>query len=186
MAEFFLKNDDLAVKISQHGAEIRSVIDNETGREYMWQADPTYWGWTSPVLFPIVGNVADDMFRYAGKTYGMKQHGFARRSEFEEASVEGADIGFALCDSEETLAVYPFKFRLEVGYALSGRTLKVIRLPRAAGTKRMSAISVLIRRRLLTYRSRTSCSAVLRMRSGHMSWTTACLRSRTICSTLTH
>ena len=126
MAEFFLKNDELAVKISSRGAEIRSVLDNETGREYMWQADPAFWGWTSPVLFPIVGNVADDKFRYAGKTYEMKQHGFARRSEFEEASVEGADIGFALCDSADTLAVYPFKFRLEVGYALSGRTLKVI------------------------------------------------------------
>ena len=126
MAEFFLKNDELAVKISSRGAEIRSVLDNETGREYMWQADPAFWGWTSPVLFPIVGNVAYDKFRYEGKTYEMKQHGFARRSEFEEASVEGADIGFALCDSADTLAVYPFKFRLEVGYALSGRTLKVI------------------------------------------------------------
>ena len=126
MAEFFLKNDELAVKISSRGAEIRSVLDNETGREYMWQADPAFWGWTSPVLFPIVGNVADDKFRYAGKTYEMKQHGFARRSEFTKCDVEGADLGFALCDSADTLAVYPFKFRLEVGYALSGRTLKVI------------------------------------------------------------
>ena len=72
MAEFFLKNDELAVKISSRGAEIRSVLDNETGREYMWQADPAFWGWTSPVLFPIVGNVAYDKFRYAGKTYEMK------------------------------------------------------------------------------------------------------------------
>ena len=126
MAELSLKNADLSVKISTRGAEIRSVTDNATGREYMWQADPAFWGWTSPVLFPIVGNVAGDEFRYKGITYGMKQHGFARRSDFAEADVEGADLGFALCDSEDTLAVYPFKFRLEVGYALSGRSLKVI------------------------------------------------------------
>ena len=58
MAELSLKNADLSVKISTRGAEIRSVTDNATGREYMWQADPAFWGWTSPVLFPIVGNVA--------------------------------------------------------------------------------------------------------------------------------
>ena len=44
MAEFFLKNDELAVKISSRGAEIRSVLDNETGREYMWQADANTCG----------------------------------------------------------------------------------------------------------------------------------------------
>lgn len=126
MAELFLKNDDLAVKVDTLGAEIRSVRDAASGCEYMWQADPAFWKGTSPVLFPIVGNLAGDEYRFRGKTYEMKQHGFARRSEFTPAEIEGADLGFVLGDSEATLAVYPFKFRLEVGYSLTGRTVKVL------------------------------------------------------------
>lgn len=34
-----LKNDYLTVKINPLGAELTSVVDNETQLEYMWQAD---------------------------------------------------------------------------------------------------------------------------------------------------
>ena len=52
MADYILKNSELTVTVSSAGAEIRSVKDNATGQEYMWQADPAFWGWTSPNLFP--------------------------------------------------------------------------------------------------------------------------------------
>ena len=126
MAEYTLKNEELTVTFRTQSAEIRSIRDNKTGQEYMWQADPAFWGWTSPVLFPLVGPVAKNEFRYRGKTYGMKQHGFARQSEFDLCEMEGADIGFVLTDNEERLALYPFRFRLEVGYRLSERTLTVL------------------------------------------------------------
>ena len=35
-----LKNEKLTVKVAIHGAELKSVVDNVTGYEYMWQADP--------------------------------------------------------------------------------------------------------------------------------------------------
>ena len=126
MAEYTLKNEELTVTFRTQSAEIRSIRDNKTGQEYMWQADPAFWGWTSPILFPLVGPVAKNEFRYGGKTYKMKQHGFARQSEFDLCEMDGADIGFVLTDNEERLALYPFRFRLEVGYRLSGRTLTVL------------------------------------------------------------
>ena len=90
MAEYTLKNEELTVTFRTQSAEIRSIRDNKTGREYMWQADPAFWGWTSPILFPLVGPVAKNEFRYGGKTYKMKQHGFARQSEFDVCEMDGA------------------------------------------------------------------------------------------------
>ena len=34
------------------------------GREYLWQADPTFWGKHAPVLFPIVGSLRGDCLLY--------------------------------------------------------------------------------------------------------------------------
>lgn len=48
----------------------------------MWDADPAFWGRTAPVLFPIVGALKDNSYRYEGQTYLMGQHGFARDMDF--------------------------------------------------------------------------------------------------------
>ena len=53
-----LKNGALTARIESKGAELLSLVKNET--EYMWQKDPAFWGKTSPVLFPIVGNLRND------------------------------------------------------------------------------------------------------------------------------
>ena len=37
----------------------------------MWDADPAFWGRTAPVLFPIVGALKDNSYRYEGQTYLM-------------------------------------------------------------------------------------------------------------------
>ena len=70
-----IANDFLTVNISRHGAELTSIKDNLTGRERLWQADPEVWPRHAPVLFPIVGALADQQYQYAGKTYHMGQHG---------------------------------------------------------------------------------------------------------------
>ena len=57
MAEYQLKNQELTLKISSKGAEMKSLKDNKTNQEYLWHGDSAYWGRTSPVLFPIVGNL---------------------------------------------------------------------------------------------------------------------------------
>ena len=56
MGAYQLKNEELTLTVISAGAEMKSLKDNKTEQEYLWQADPKFWGRTSPVLFPIVGN----------------------------------------------------------------------------------------------------------------------------------
>ena len=48
-----LHNELLTVEVSDLGAELQSIKDDE-GKEYLWQGDDRYWGRRSPILFPIV------------------------------------------------------------------------------------------------------------------------------------
>ncbi|MCR4891603.1 MAG: aldose 1-epimerase family protein [Lachnospiraceae bacterium] len=121
-----IKNGELRVEIDSLGAELKSVCDVDTEREYLWQADPMYWKRTSPVLFPLVGNYFEKQSIYKGKIYEMSQHGFARDMEFQQLSKSGREVWYELLDNEETREKYPFAFRLQIGYRLEGRSLKVM------------------------------------------------------------
>ncbi|AWH72945.1 hypothetical protein DCS32_01830 [Dokdonia sp. Dokd-P16] len=55
-----IQNENLICTITSKGAEIRSLINKETGEEYIWQIDPSVWGSSSPVLFPAIGNVKEN------------------------------------------------------------------------------------------------------------------------------
>ena len=78
-----IENKDLAVKVHSKGAELYSVVNRNTGLEYMWSGDPAFWGKTSPVLFPIVGTLKDDKYIVRGNSYTLSRHGFARDAIFE-------------------------------------------------------------------------------------------------------
>ncbi len=113
-----LKNNWLTVEINAFGAEMHSVVDRKTGYEFMWQADEAYWGRHAPVLFPIVGRLKNDEYKYNGETYSMTQHGFARDSLFEVEEVTANTAVFSLKANEDTLKIYPFKFELYIQYLL--------------------------------------------------------------------
>ena len=49
-----IENGQLIAKIAEKGAELQSLQSRDTSREYIWQADPEYWGKHAPILFPIV------------------------------------------------------------------------------------------------------------------------------------
>ena len=51
MALFQISNDKITIQVDSMGAELKSLKDVASGREYMWHADPQYWKRTSPVLF---------------------------------------------------------------------------------------------------------------------------------------
>lgn len=126
MARYRLENDKIRIEIESHGAELKSLVKKETGTEYMWCADPEYWGRTSPVLFPLVGNVSGKQYCTKGKTYDMGQHGFARDMEFTLESQTDNEIWFVLRSNEETLAKYPYEFVLKLGYRLDGAKVEVL------------------------------------------------------------
>ncbi len=74
MALFQISNDKITIQVDSMGAELKSLKDVATGREYMWHADPQYWKRTSPVLFPLVGGLKDGVYRLGGQEYPMGQH----------------------------------------------------------------------------------------------------------------
>ena len=100
--------------VSKKGAELQSIVAN--GREFLWQGDPAFWGRRAPILFPIVGKVADDTLRINGREYTMKQHGFARDSEFVER-----DGKYVLAENGRDN--YPYTYELAVNYKDDGNTL---------------------------------------------------------------
>ena len=123
---YTIENEYLKCEIDLHGAEVKSLIRKSDGREMMWCGDPAYWGRTSPVLFPFVGAVKDKTYRYDGKTYTIGQHGFARDKDFTLESQTETEIWFQLTESEDTLAIYPFRFVLQIGYRLEESALRVM------------------------------------------------------------
>lgn len=126
MRTFEIENEILKASVRAYGAELCSLVKKETGEQYLWSGDAKYWTGISPLLFPVVGNFRDKQYRYQGKTYTMKQHGFAREKEFSLVSRTENELWLAIEDDPETYSQYPFRFRLEAGYRLEGNTLQVM------------------------------------------------------------
>lgn len=118
-----IASPQLSATINPLGGELWSLADAD-GRALMTDADPAFWTGHAPLLFPIVGTLKDDRYRLDdGRAFSLPRHGFARRKPF--ALVEqGADHAlFRLLPDEETQAVYPFDFRLDMDFRLTGATL---------------------------------------------------------------
>ena len=122
---YTIENEQIKLTVADHGAEIKSLVRKADGVELMWQADSAFWGRTSPVLFPLVGNYFEKKSIYNGKTYEMGQHGFARDMDFTLVKESAEELEFQLKDNEETKAKYPFAFLLTLSYKISGSEVKV-------------------------------------------------------------
>ncbi|QVK17329.1 aldose 1-epimerase family protein [Mycoplasmatota bacterium] len=118
-----LENDVLKISISEHGAEVQSIYNKRNNREYLWQGDETYWNRRSPILFPIVGKLANNTYYVKGKDYHLTQHGFARDMNFEVVEKRGDYVKFKLKANEQTMLFYPYNFKLTVSYRLEENKL---------------------------------------------------------------
>lgn len=122
---YILENEVWEAQIKSEGAELCSFKNKETGKEYIWQADPAVWARHAPVLFPIVGKLNHDRYHYEGKSYSMSQHGFARDSEFSLVEQENQRLILGLTADQESMEKYPFNFVLDIDYELQGNELLV-------------------------------------------------------------
>lgn len=115
-----LTRGKLTAAVSTQGAELQSLALN--GREYLWQADPAFWNKHAPVLFPIVGSLRNKTAESAAGTCHMERHGVARINEHRlvEVSEDGTSATYELCDTPETFEAYPYHFKLNMTYALTG------------------------------------------------------------------
>lgn len=126
MSDITMQNDKLLIELNLHGAELRRIQNLQTGKDLLWNADPSFWNRSSPVLFPFVGQVRDKFFTYEGVQYPMGQHGFARDMDFVLTSQTEDTIWFKLESNEESMAKYPLPFILEIGYELKDNAVKVL------------------------------------------------------------
>ena len=121
--EFVIENEYLKVTVTTWGAQVKSVIRKCDGVEHIWQADKSVWGYHAPILFPHAGKVVDGKIKAKGKIYEASQHGFARGMEHEFVDQTEDTIVLELCSNAETLARFPYEFRLVSTFTIEGHTL---------------------------------------------------------------
>ncbi len=119
-----IENEFFTCEIDDMGAQLHSLKLKENSKEYIWQGNPDIWYGQAPVLFPIIGQLIDDKFRYNGKEYTMPKHGLARKLLFNVKECGGSKAVFSLESDENTLKSYPFDFELLVTFELCGKALK--------------------------------------------------------------
>lgn len=94
-----------------------------------------------PILFPICGNLPDNCYQLpSGDTGILKQHGFARDLPWAVTGYdlrESASLTLTLESTPDTLAVFPFPFRLEFTYRLKGTQLDIIQKHHNQGDRPM-------------------------------------------------
>ena len=113
-----------SVAIAGDGAELRSWRP-KGGPELIWHGDYVHWPFWAPVLFPIVGSLKDDRYRWRGQNHGMFRHGFTRFRTFTRVSHDAEHATYLLEDDAATRKEYPFAFRLSVDYELDGPGIDV-------------------------------------------------------------
>jgi galactose mutarotase-like enzyme len=122
---FTIENEQLKIMISSKGAELQSIFNKQTQLEYLWSGDPAFWAKKSPILFPIVGTLKNDIYYYNDKSYKLSRHGFARDMEFETEKQSRTVITFLLQSNEKTLLNYPFDFEFRIIYCIQDNNLRV-------------------------------------------------------------
>lgn len=119
-----LSNDIITIEVAEHGAELISL--QRYGREYLWTGDAAYWNRHAPILFPAVGKPYNNELHIDGEVYPMKQHGFARDSEFEPKYTRRHN-SLRLCMKPGSLSDnYPYRLGLEVCYHLDDNKVEVM------------------------------------------------------------
>ena len=114
-----VENHRLRLVINDTGAEISSIVNLDSGKEYIWQADPAVWGSSAPVLFPIIGSLKDGKTTIDGRKYAIPKHGMIRHNKDLELFSHGEDrVTYRMCWCEESLKTFPYKFDFRVTYRL--------------------------------------------------------------------
>ena len=80
-----------------------------------------------PVLFPICGNLPGNRLDLPQGSYTLAQHGFARDLPWQlQPLSDGSGIRLVLESNPQTLAAFPFAFRLSLDYRLEPSALEIL------------------------------------------------------------
>jgi len=120
-----ISSECMAAEIHPLGAQLFSLRD-QAGRDLQWNGDPAIWKGRAPILFPIVGALADNQYRLDGKVFSLPKHGFARDRLFSLVAADAASAHFRLDWSEDTFRLYPFRFQLDLEFSVARATLRMV------------------------------------------------------------
>lgn len=122
---FTIESPVIKAVIHPKGAELTSLVHKDLALDYLWSGDPAVWGKHSPVLFPIVGTLKNNLYWYNNQSYQLPRHGFARDRQFAVENHTADAITFLLKSDEESLKVYPFAFEFRIHYTVLENSLAV-------------------------------------------------------------
>jgi galactose mutarotase-like enzyme len=124
--QYAIENDHLKITVKQTGAELCQIQSTVTGKDFMWNADPNVWSSYAPVLFPVIGAIKNGFVKYNGQEYAVPRHGIVRNNSNVVLVSQSTDsLTFGLTYSDETLAIYPFRFEFQITYKLEGNKVVV-------------------------------------------------------------
>lgn len=121
-----MENKFLSVEVSDRGAELMRIVRKDTQTDILWNGDPVFWDYRSPILFPNVGSTYEKKMKIDGKEYQTRQHGFAREKIFACVEEKKERLQYQLISDEETRKYYPFDFILRITYELKEKQISVI------------------------------------------------------------
>lgn len=121
-----LENENIYLRVDLHAAEMHSLIDKHSGKEWIWNANPEFWAQRNPILFPIVGSTYDRNLHIDGNLYQMGNHGFTRHANFMCLEQTPSKIVLQFKSSDHTISQYPYEFSLEVEYRLFDEHIDIV------------------------------------------------------------
>lgn len=154
---------ELRVEILLAGGELCSVFHKTTKRECIWQARPEIWGSHAPILFPSIGKLIGDSFRYGNKSYPHPKHGIVRGRVMQLVDVSTSlhqelcktlqkqnnttndlhpisqvnAVWMSLVSDANSHKFYPFDFEFYVAFSLHKNNLSQHFLVKNTGTELM-------------------------------------------------
>ena len=133
-----IENENFRLSAQNCGAELRSFVDKRGAKEYeyLWQGG-NVWNGCSPILFPIVGRLRDDIYYLDNKAYVLEKHGFARKKDFELEKHDRESMTFLLRDDELTGMCYPYSFELRIRFSLLENGFQIEHRVKNTGKDRM-------------------------------------------------
>lgn len=124
---YTIENSKLKIGVKKIGAELCQISSVKNINEFMWDANPSIWANHAPNLFPIIGALKEDVYRFDNKKYTLTKHGFIRHNKNIVLNEKTNDsLTFKLSQNETTLKSYPFKFEFHITYKLTDNKIDIV------------------------------------------------------------
>lgn len=125
MSIYILQNEFIRVSVNSFGANLTSIFDKKKECELLWQADIKSWNQQDICIFPFVARLKDGFYFFQGKKYEMPIHGFCKFKDFFVVKQTSEYLEMTIAFDEQTLSMYPFKFKFTAKFELILNKLKV-------------------------------------------------------------